>query len=89
MVLGGGAVSYERGTPVSGVDPKIVCERFEQASPQPLMGLPCQSGHFPPRLTYLPGQWLQCQANGSNVCRVLRSALDRVALPVEGWRHLV
>ena len=20
----------------------------------------------------LPGQWLQCQANGSNVCRVLR-----------------
>ena len=26
----------------------------------------------PPRLTNLPGQWLQCQANGSNVCRVLR-----------------
>ena len=22
-------------------------------------------------LTNLPGQWLQCQANGSNVCRVL------------------
>ena len=26
----------------------------------------------PPRLNNLPGQWLQCQANGSNVCRVLR-----------------
>ena len=25
---------------------------------------------LPPRLTHLPGQWLQCQANGSNVCRV-------------------
>jgi len=24
------------------------------------------------RLTKLSGQWLQCQANGSNVCRVLR-----------------
>ena len=24
----------------------------------------------PPRLTNLPGKWLQCQANGSNVCRV-------------------
>ena len=24
------------------------------------------------RLTNLPGQWLQCQTNGSNVCRVLR-----------------
>ena len=22
-----------------------------------------------PRLANLPGQWLQCQANGSNVCR--------------------
>ena len=28
--------------------------------------------HFP-RLTKLPGQWLQSQANGSNVCRVLAS----------------
>ena len=26
----------------------------------------------PPRLTNLPGQWLQRQVNGSNVCRVLR-----------------
>ena len=24
------------------------------------------------RHSHLPGQWLQCQANGSNVCRVLR-----------------
>jgi len=24
--------------------------------------------------TNLPGQWFQCQANGSNVCRVLRFA---------------
>jgi len=23
-------------------------------------------------LTHLPGQWLQCQADGYNVCRVLR-----------------
>ena len=26
---------------------------------------------FPPRVTNLPAQWLQCQANGSNVFRVL------------------
>jgi len=34
--------------------------------------LPLLKSHFPPRLTNLPGQWLQGQANGSNVCRVLR-----------------
>ena len=28
--------------------------------------------HIPPRSTNLPGQWLQCQADGSNVYRVLR-----------------
>ena len=28
--------------------------------------------HSPPRLTNVPDQWLQCQSNGSNVCRVLR-----------------
>ena len=28
-------------------------------------------------LTNLPGQWLQCHANGSNVCRVLRQSLSR------------
>ena len=28
--------------------------------------------HFCLRLTDLPGQWLQCQANGSKVCRVFR-----------------
>ena len=28
--------------------------------------------HFQPRLTNLPEKWLQCQANGSNMCRVLR-----------------
>ena len=33
--------------------------------------LPLLKSHSPPRLTNLPGQWLQCQANGSNVCRVL------------------
>ena len=33
--------------------------------------------HFPrTRLTNLPGQWLQCRANGSNVCRVLRRVLS-------------
>ena len=26
---------------------------------------PCRSEAFPPRLTNLPGQWLQCHANGS------------------------
>ena len=26
---------------------------------------------IPPWLTNLPGQWLRCRANGSNVCRVL------------------
>jgi hypothetical protein len=36
--------------------------------------LPLLKIHCPPRLTYQPGQWLQCQANGSNVCRVLRGA---------------
>ena len=30
--------------------------------------------HPPPGLTDLPGQWLQCQANDSKVCRVLRPA---------------
>ena len=34
--------------------------------------LPLLKRHIPPRSTHLPGQWLQCQANGSNVCRVLR-----------------
>ena len=33
-----------------------------------------KSPHPPPRLTNLPDQWLQCQTNGSNVCRVLRFA---------------
>ena len=32
--------------------------------------------HFPPRLTNLPDQWLQCQANGSNVFRVLRVGVN-------------
>ena len=29
------------------------------------------------RLTNLPDKWLQCQANGSNVCRVLREDDNR------------
>jgi len=34
--------------------------------------------HFPrTRFTNLPDQWLQCQANGSNVCRVLRGRHTR------------
>ena len=33
----------------------------------------------------LPGQWLQCQANGSNVCRVLR---DRVTPSGERGRDV-
>ena len=31
------------------------------------------------------GQWLQCQANGSNVCRVLRRGEEREAVRVEGF----
>ena len=38
--------------------------------------LPSLKSHFHPRLTYLPGQWLQCSANGSNVCRVIRQILN-------------
>ena len=34
----------------------------------------------PPRLTNLPGQWLQSQADGSNVCRVLRKRDTQVAI---------
>jgi len=30
--------------------------------------------------TNLPGQWLQCQANGSNVCRVRRHSAPEVDL---------
>jgi len=37
--------------------------------------LPLLKSHLPPRLSNLPGQWLQCQANGSNVCRVLRGGI--------------
>ena len=33
--------------------------------------LPLLKRHLPPDL---PGKWLQCQANGSNVCQVLRRA---------------
>ena len=33
--------------------------------------------HWIARLTYLLGQWLQCQDNGSNVCRVLRPTINR------------
>ena len=46
-----------------------------RASPPPATlgyNWPPLKRHFPPRLTNLPGQCLQCQANGSNVCRVLR-----------------
>ena len=50
-----------------------VCEREREAM---LLNASAYTGevlkrHFPPRLTNLPGQWLQCQATGSNVCRVL------------------
>jgi len=38
---------------------------------------PCTEETPPLRLTNLPGQWLQCEANGSNVCRVLRPGADR------------
>ena len=34
-------------------------------------------GDSPPRLANLPSQWLQYQANGSNVCRVLRQEAPR------------
>jgi len=40
---------------------------------------------FPPRLTNLPEQWLQCQANGSNVSRVLRPLRDRIHVPDSGY----
>ena len=38
--------------------------------------------NFPPRLTNLPGQWHQCQANGSNVCRVLRKRVGLRTTPM-------
>ena len=38
--------------------------------------------HFPTRLTNLPGQWLQCQAEGSNVCRDLRRS-EQINVPGE------
>jgi len=31
--------------------------------------------------THLPGQWLQCQTNGSSVCRVLRQPETQEARP--------
>ena len=34
------------------------------------------------RLTNLPGQWLQYQANGSNVCRGLRASVAGFAVPL-------
>ena len=37
-----------------------------------------------PRLTNLPGQWLQCQANGSNVPRSA-TAGGRPPLPYSIW----
>ena len=38
--------------------------------------LPLLKNHFAPRLTNLPGQWPQYQANGYNVYRVLRSVFQ-------------
>ena len=37
--------------------------------------LPLLKSHFPSRSTDLPDQWLQRQASGSNVCRVLRGGM--------------
>jgi len=57
-VLGGWAFSYERGTPVINKLSWVPDDAWESCF-----------AHCAP---IAPGQWLQCQANGSNVCRVLR-----------------
>ena len=44
-----------------------------------------------PQMTNLTGEWLQCQANGSNVCRVLRHApvhLRTSLILTEGGSHV-
>ena len=40
-----------------------------------------------PRLTVIPGQWLRCQANGSNVCRVLRGGVYEFGADLEVIAH--
>ena len=87
MVLLYGPTGWQflmRGTPVGGFDPDARTLFPRSSHPQfPLLvafnseptKVSLQRGCHPP---YLPGQWLQCQANGSNVCRVLRRAVLRL-----------
>jgi len=62
-------------SPLSG-DSRRCCRRAAVTHHTGLLPLPRR--HFPrTRLTDLPGQWLQCLANGSNVYRVLRTKARR------------
>ena len=60
--------SSHTGHPTRDCASKVT--RHPATEPPPLL-----ESHPLPRLTNLPGKWLQWQANGSNVCRVLRHTL--------------
>ena len=68
VVLGRGVVSYERGTPVQYCSTKgLLIVRVRVVQDTSVYSAVCVlllKRPPPPRLTNLPGQWLQRQANG-------------------------